>query len=68
MREIPRLKVEQQLAAARRALHRAVELAEVEHEFGLEEDLGAVNVELARIMDDVMRNRLRKSQLALPGT
>jgi hypothetical protein len=54
MYEHERLRVEALLATARRALHKAVATAETAQEFGLEEDLAAVNMELSRIMESVM--------------
>lgn len=57
MRQHEKLRVEQNLATARRALYRALEAAEVAQEFGLEEDLRSLLEESARVMDDVMRAR-----------
>jgi hypothetical protein len=52
-----RLRAEQHLATARRALYRALEVAESAAAYGLEDDLQMVSVELTRIMEDVMANR-----------
>lgn len=59
MKEQPRLRIEQDLAIARRALHRATSTAHDTLEFGLAEDLQVVNLELQRLMADVMTNRIR---------
>jgi hypothetical protein len=59
MYEHERLRIESALATVRRALHRALETAESAQEFGLEEDLQALNAEAQRIMSDVMGSTRR---------
>lgn len=59
MYETERLRVEKEVAVARRALYRALETCERAQDFGLEEDLRAINVELARIMSDLMSKSRR---------
>lgn len=59
MYEHERLRIEQDVAVARRALYRALETAETAQDFGLEEDLRALNVELARIMEGLLPSRQR---------
>lgn len=56
MYEHERLRVEQNLASARRALYRALEAAETAQEFGLEEDLRSLTEETGRVMADVMKS------------
>jgi outer membrane protein TolC len=51
------LAIERELATARRAIYRAIGRAESAASYGLEDDLHQVQVELARILDDVMRRR-----------
>lgn len=55
MREQQRLRIEQDVATARRALHRALAAAESGAYYGLEDALHTVNADLAAIMDSVMR-------------
>lgn len=55
MYEHERRRLEAELARIRRSLFRAVEIAEVAQDFGLEEDLRSLNVEAERIQSVIMR-------------
>lgn len=51
------LRLEANLATARRALYRAIAVSEEAQEFGFEEDLRALNEELGRVMSSVQTPR-----------
>lgn len=55
MREPQRLRIEQDIATARRALHRALATAESGAYYNIEDALHVIQVELAELMDTVMR-------------
>lgn len=57
MREPQRLQIEKDVACARRALHRAISVAESGAYYGVEDALHVVNADLAAVMDAVMRGK-----------
>lgn len=58
MYEKQRLRIEAEVAVMRRAVYRALAVAESSGECSLEDDLHQLNAELGRIMDGVLSNRL----------
>lgn len=59
MIEVQRRKIERDVAAARAAIHRALETAEGGAYYGIEDALHLINADLAAVMDCVMRGRER---------